>query len=445
MTAALREEIIKAALRACLGALIGLMLGFWQLGLFIGLLLYLLMHLRYLVVLRNWFEKPKQTELPEPGGVWGEVYDKLMELQKRNRKRKKKLAAILSEFQASTAALPDGAVVLGGRGEIAWFNAAAQKLLGLRSPQDVGQRIANLIRHPNFTDYLAEGSYLDEVEAPSPIRATQMLCYRIVPYGNGQRLLVARDISEIRRLESVRRDFVSNASHELRTPLTVLKGWLELLLAESGTGALAAWSKPLQEMKAQADRMENLMNDLLKLARLEAENQGLRADPVPLSALLQRVVDDARAVAKGSHRFETNIAPGIVLLGRELEVLSIITNLVANAVQYTPEGGIVRVSLVKNEVGVQVAVADTGIGISKTDLPRLTERFYRVDVARSRASGGTGLGLSIVKHALEQHEGHLGIESEQGVGSTFTAYFPASRIKIESEAPDSSGLAVINP
>ena len=435
MTPALQQEVFKATLRATLGAVVGYWLGHWMLGLFVGLVMYLLMHLRYLAVLRNWFDAPKQIELPEPGGIWGEVFENLLDLQRSNRKRKKKLAAILGEFQASTEALPDGAVVLSPRGEIVWFNTAARRLLGLRNPQDVGQRLPNLIRHPAFIEYFASGEYAGEVEAPSPLRHSLMLSYRVVPYGNGQRLLVARDISEVRRLEAVRRDFVSNASHELRTPLTVLKGWLEMMGADAPSGALAEWKMPLQEMHAQTQRMENLVNDLLKLARLEADAQGARSDPLPASAMALRVVEDAKSVSKGRHRFEADVAPNLTLLGREVEVLSIFTNLVANAVQYTPEGGIVRVRLSTSAEGLHFAVADTGIGISEEDLPRLTERFYRVDVGRSRASGGTGLGLSIVKHALERHDATLQIESEAGVGSTFTCHFPLSRLRLaEPEA-----------
>jgi two-component system phosphate regulon sensor histidine kinase PhoR len=308
-------------------------------------------------------------------------------------------------------------------------------LLGLRSPQDVGQRLPNLIRHPDFIDYFTKSVYDGEVEAPSPVRANHMLSYRIVPYGNGQRLLVARDVSEVRRLEAMRRDFVSNASHELRTPLTVLKGWLEMMGAEDARGELAAWSTPLREMHSQTQRMENLVNDLLKLARLESDGQSLRNDPLPVSQLVQRVVDDAKAVSKGRHSFRVQLAPGLTLLGREVELLSVLSNLVANAVQYTPDGGEISVSLFVDAQGLHYSVRDSGIGISEDDLPRLTERFYRVDVGRSRASGGTGLGLSIVKHALERHDAALRISSVLGKGSEFHCLFPLQRVVSAADIP----------
>lgn len=432
MTPALHQEIFKAGLRAGLGLVIGWWLGHALLGMWVGLSLYLLMHLRYLAALRKWFGAPKSIELPEPGGIWGEVFESLLNLQRRNRKRKKRLAAIVAEFQASTEALPDGAVVLGERGEIVWFNTAGRTLLGLRSPQDFGQRVANLVRHPAFTSYFTEGDYRSEVEAPSPINAAVLLSYRIIPYGSGQRLLVVRDISDLRRLDTIRRDFVANASHELRTPLTVLRGYLDMMSADAAGGPLNPWSGPINEMRGQAQRMEALIADLLKLARLEAEGQQARLDVLDVPVMLQRMVDDARTVSKGQHRFETDIAPDVQLLGRDVELQSIFINLIANACQYTPTGGIIRVRWWGDAEGAHYSVADTGIGISEKDLPRLTERFYRVDVGRSRASGGTGLGLSIVKHALERHEARMKIESEVGVGSTFTCNFPPHRVQSAS-------------
>lgn len=433
MTPALQQEIFKAALRGTLGALLGWLFGNWLLGLFLGLLFYLAMHLRYLAALRKWFDSPKLVELPEPGGIWGEIFESLLDLQRRNRKRKKRLAAIVAEFQASTEALPDGAVVLGGRGEIVWFNTAARTLLGLRSPDDFGNRLPNLIRHPAFTEYFTRADYEGEAEAPSPINPQLLLSYRIIPYGNGQRLLVVRDVSEMRRLETVRRDFVANASHELRTPLTVLRGYLDMMAADS-SGPLAPWRGPIGDMRAQAQRMESLIKDLLKLARLEADGPQVRQDLVDIPALLRQVLDDSRAVSQGQHRLESEVQPDLCLLGREAELHSLFSNLVANAVLYTPAGGIVRVRWWGDAEGAHFSVADTGIGIAEKDIPRLTERFYRVDVGRSRASGGTGLGLSIVKHALERHDGRLRIDSEVGVGSTFHCQFPPHRVQLRNAA-----------
>ena len=430
----LLRQVVQLLLRVALAAAFGAWIGYpWQ-AVVAVLLVSLVIHLRYLTRLRSWLNTPKQFDLPIADGIWGEVYDGLLNLQKRNRKRKRKLAAILAEFQASTEALPDGAVVLGPNGEIVWFNTAAQALLGLRVQQDVGLRIANLVRKPAFTEYFSRDDYSGEVECDSPINSETMLSFRIIPYGNGQRLMIVRDVSDLRRLETARRDFVANASHELRTPLTVLRGYLDVMEPETRNGgSLAEWSSPMSEMRAQASRMEALINDLLKLARLEANIINTRQDLLDVPKMLARTHEQARAMSKGQHRIEFDIEPDLRLYGRDTETQSVFTNLVGNAVQYTPPGGIISVRWWGDEGGAHFSVADTGIGIAEKDLPRLTERFYRVDSGRSRATGGTGLGLSIVKHALEHLDGKLSIESEIGVGTTFTCSFPIHRVHSGSQ------------
>jgi two-component system phosphate regulon sensor histidine kinase PhoR len=424
---ALRRQLLSAALVAGTGGLLGaLVADFWW-GITIALALYLVRQLYYLAALRAWVDHPKRVELPEPRGPWGDVYEKLLDLQRSNRKRKKRLAAMLAQFQASAEALPDGAVVMEERGEIAWFNTAAKALLGLRLPHDLGQRMPNLLRHPAFTEYFERGQFDRELELPSPINVTVTLALRVVPYGEGQRLLMIRDISELKRLEVIRRDFVANASHELRTPLTVLRGYLEMMLPETQR-SLAEWRAPLAEMHAQATRMDALVRDLLRLARLEAETAATRQDVLQVPALVERALLEARSLSKGQHRIDVDVDPRLALYGRETEAESIFTNLIANAVQYTPAGGRIAVSWRASGDGAAFSVKDTGIGVAAEDIPRLTERFYRVDEGRSRASGGTGLGLSIVKHALERHEGRLEIDSRLGGGSTFTCHFPAHRV-----------------
>ena len=434
MNPALLRELLLVALKVAFAALLGTWIGYpWQ-TIGVVLVVMLVLNLRHLTILRRWLVTPKLIELPMPGGPWGEVYDGLLNLQKRNRKRKRRLAAMLAEFQASTEALPDGAVVLGPNGEIVWFNQAAQALLGLRLQQDLGLRIANLVRKPAFTEYFTAGDYSGEVEAGSPVNASVMLSFRVIPYGNGQRLLIVRDVSELRRVETARRDFVANASHELRTPLTVLRGYLDVMEPEARTqGTLELWAAPLHEMRNQAARMESLIHDLLKLARLESDVIQTRQDLLDVPRMLARTQEEARTLSKGEHRFEFDIQQDLRLYGRESETQSIFTNLITNAVLYTPACGIISVRWWGDDQGANFRVADSGIGIAEKDLQRVTERFYRVDVARSRASGGTGLGLSIVKHALEHHEGRLTIESELGVGSTFTCHFPPHRVHRDSQ------------
>lgn len=429
--ALLGRSLWRLLLIVAAGLALGAIFGRPALGGLLVLLLFVCLQLRQLIRLRAWLQSPKRHFLPDASGIWGEVFDLLIDLQRKNRKRKKRLALMLAEFQASTAALPDGAVVLGDRGEISWFNAAARQLLGLRAPQDLGIRIPNLIRHPSFTEFFEKGDFDRETEAPSPINRRRMLALRIIPYGNEQKLLIVRDVSERRQLEAARRDFVANASHELRTPLTVLRGYLDLMdLEAQGTGPLAAWRAPVVEMRNQALRMEALVNDMLKLARLEADRAHMRDELLQAPMLIARAVEEAKALSKGQHRFEQLIDEGTLLIGGETEFYSIIINLLTNAVRYTPAGGAIRVSWSRTSDGARFAVADTGIGIAPEDIPRLTERFYRVDVGRSRASGGTGLGLSIVKHALEAFDARLEIESEAGVGSTFICHFPLHRVQL---------------
>lgn len=424
-----RQEFYKLIGFAFIGSVVGWIFDHPILGLGTVFLLSLVVHLRHLSELRLWLKAPKSYELPEPTGIWGEVFDRLLDMQRRNRKKKKRLSAMLAEFQASTAALPDGAIVLGESGEIVWFNQAAQKLLGLRPALDIGLRIVNLVRHPAFADYFAVGDYKKEIEAPSPISRNNTLSLRIIPYGQNQRLMIVRDISDLKRLEATRRDFVANASHELRTPLTVMRGYLEMLEPEAQTqGALYEWRVPLLEMKNQAQRMESLVNDMLKLARLESDTQGQR-EWLNIPRILKRVLEEAKTLSQDQHRIEGDIEENLCLLGVEIEVFSIFSNLVTNAVRYTPAGGVIRVRWVSEQTGACFSVTDSGIGIAARDIPRLTERFYRVDEGRSRSSGGTGLGLSIVKHAIERHDGFLQIESQLGVGSTFSCHFPQARIQ----------------
>ena len=412
---------------AAVGALGGWLFDHTEGGIAVALALYLARHLYYLAALRAWTDQPKRVELPEPAGTWGEVYERLLDLQRSNRKRKKRLAAMLAQFQASAEALPDGAVVTEARGEILWFNTAAGALLGLRPPQDTGQRLVNLLRHPEFTEFFERGDFEKEVEIPSPINHAIILSLRVVPYGDNQRLLMVRDVSELHRLERIRRDFVANASHELRTPLTVLRGYIEMMLPESQR-SLSEWRAPLAEMHSQSVRMEALVRDLLKLARLEGETAAGRQDVLEAPELIERALVEARGLSKGQHRIDATVEPGLLLYGRESEAESIFSNLIANAVQYTSPGGSIRVRWESSGDGALFSVTDSGIGVAPEDIPRLTERFYRVDEGRSRASGGTGLGLSIVKHALERHEGQLEVRSRLGHGSTFTCRFPPHRV-----------------
>jgi len=435
--AAWRREIVALVGWLVLWGVAGFLFDLFLPALLLALALYVGLHLSYIWRLHRWLLHGDTEHPPDGIGVWQEIFLAFYRMSQRSRKRKSRLKNIVNEFQASTAALPDGAVVLGTDGRIAWFNQAAGALLGFRSPHDVGQRIVNLIRNPAFSEYVAAHDYENkEVVVPSPVNDENYLALRIIPYGDGQRLLIARDVSEQKRLEATRRDFVANASHELRTPLTVLRGYLEMMEEETGHGGeLKRWSSPIHEMGEQASRMGRIIEDLLKLARVEAEGLQQKQEVIDVPSLVDGIVSDARrSTTKAEQEITAEIDQEVCLYGRPSELESIFSNLIGNAIQYTPEGGDIRVHWWRDDEGVYFAVTDSGIGIDPKHIPRLTERFYRVDAGRSRASGGTGLGLAIVKHCLEHHDARLEIASEPNVGSTFTCCFPSQRAHIRKAA-----------
>ncbi len=427
-----RREAVLLACWLGIACFAGLLTGAVLLCVFAAICLYLAMQLMYAYQLHRWLSSDR-VEPSEGVGVWQEIFLELYRLKQRNRKRKKRLNSIVQEFQASTAALPDGAVVLDAQGRIVWFNQAAAALLALRSPQDLGQRIANLLRHPRFSNYLSQRAYeVGELEMPSPASDIATILLRLVPYGNDQRLLIARDISEQKRLEATRRDFVANASHELRTPLTVLRGYLEMMQEESAAtegdkNGLARWQAPISEMSDQARRMSRIIESLLKLAQVEAEGLQQKQERVDMPTLIHALVDERVKSEQGGHTFSLDIDDDLALFGRVNELESVVSNLVHNATQYTQQDGEIDVRWWQDEQGAYFSVADNGVGIEAADVPRLTERFYRVDPGRNAASGGTGLGLAIVKHCLEHHEAELSIASEPGAGSVFTCRFPRQR------------------
>jgi two-component system phosphate regulon sensor histidine kinase PhoR len=419
-----RRELWRAFGLALLLLSIGVVLGKVAWVMIIGLAVYLGWHLRALYRLESWLAKGGSAAPPEGEGIWGEVFHHLYRAQQRDRRRKRKLKNLLKRFEEATAAMPDGTVVLSPQGEIEYLNDAATRLLGVRHPQDVGRRIANLVRHPAFTNYMARADYSEAAQFPSPVDEQVMLRVRIVPYGKAQRLLVVRDVTQVYRLEAMRRDFVANVSHELRTPLTVVGGYLETL-ADADDPCAREWGRSLNLMQQQTARMQRIVEDLLLLARLETDTRGGAREPVSVPAMLAAIREDAVALS-GEHRHNIRLDadPVLWIQGSDGELRSAFSNLVFNAVKYTPSGGDIDIRWFEDEKGAHLEVSDTGVGIEPHHIPRLTERFFRVDVARSRASGGTGLGLAIVKHVLNRHEGSLHIESEPGRGSTFSCDFP---------------------
>jgi two-component system phosphate regulon sensor histidine kinase PhoR len=408
---------------AALGALFDHALLFVAIAL-AGALAY---ELRNLLRFERWLRRRTVESPPDMVGLWGEVIATTSRIYRRKVYHKRRVLMLLREFRRMTAAMPDGAVLLGPNREILWFNRTAGDWLGLTRKVDFGIRIDNLVRHPDFIEYLDKRGTTAPPRIRLPSRNDRWLLCRLVTAGTtGQQLLILRDVTSEARLESMRKDFVANASHELRSPLTVIGGYLDSLAEEPGLDP--AWREPVQEMRRQSDRMRGIVQDLLELSRLEAQGGEAERAPVDVPGMLALIRKDALARPVRPAAIELQLDSNHVLLGSETELHSIFSNLVSNAVKYTPTDGRVDIRWWTDAAGGHVEVSDTGIGIPAEHLPRLTERFYRVDAGRSRKLGGSGLGLAIVKHALQRQGGRLEVQSIEGKGSTFSCHFPVSRV-----------------
>jgi two-component system, OmpR family, phosphate regulon sensor histidine kinase PhoR len=378
-------------------------------------------------LLRAWLREPQAHEIPDGAGIWSDIFSRLYRMLRLNKQSTTRIARELDRFQQAGAALPDGIAILNQTGEIEWCNPVTQAHFAIDLERDRGQPIAYLIRQPDFVEHLQHGS-----TEPLVLRDWRglglTLAVQVVPYGDAQKLIVSRDITQLERAETVRRDFVANVSHELRTPLTVVSGFLETL-ADMEHSDSKMLSRSIQLMREQTARMQRLVEDLLALSRLES-GQALHEEPVDLPGMVRGLQREAEQMSKRAHRISARVDSQFWVLGGETELHSALANLVTNAVRYTPAEGEVRIAWALGEgAGEGVfSVEDTGPGIEAEHIPRLTERFYRVDKSRSREGGGTGLGLAIVKHVLQRHQARLEIHSEPGKGSRFAAHFPKHRL-----------------
>lgn len=413
------------------------------LGPLLGAFVWLVLDSLWAARLLRWLRAEQSNETPGvlasrvPGlpGIWGELADRNRRLLRNRDQQYQESQARLHEFLAAMQASPSGVVLLDEQGRIEWCNQTATQHFGFDAKRDVMQYIANLIREPAFKAYLASGNFSHDVVIPgnfsTPARPVK-LSVHMHSYGQGRKLLLSRDITDIELAEAMRRDFVANVSHEIRTPLTVLSGFIETL--QTLPLKAAERTRYLALMAQQSQRMQTLVNDLLTLSRLEGGPFPRANDWVTTSALLAQCEQEARALslmtAPRGHQLEFEPGPACEIAGIQTELYSAMSNLVTNAVRYTPEGGLIRVSwaLLADGRG-EFQVRDTGPGIAPEHLPRLTERFYRVDRSRSRETGGTGLGLAIVKHVAQRHGAELRIESQPGRGSCFSIIFPAARIR----------------
>jgi two-component system phosphate regulon sensor histidine kinase PhoR len=408
------------------GLVVGLLVGPVWLWLLTAACLFLGWQLLNLYRLDRWLRLRSQIDPPNLGGIWGDVIGQVVRLHRRKQFHKQRLVQLYRELRRSTAALPDGVIILSPQSEIVWFNRQAARLLGLKRPVDVGLRIDNLIRIPAFVHYLHGEDFATPLVIRPPVHAELFLALQLVPYGSGQSLLLARDVTRQMRLEAMRKDFVANASHELRTPLTVISGYLDVMADD--TSIDESWAGPIRDMRAQAQRMNTIIADLLELSRLESTDGEAARDPIDVASLLERMQRDALARSDRPRQIVLDLESEDGLFGSMQELESAFTNLLVNGIKYTPAEGMVRMRWWTDEEGAYFSVIDTGIGIPAEHIPRLTERFYRVDAGRSRERGGSGLGLAIVKHALQLHGGWLDVQSTEGKGSVFTCHFPLQRI-----------------
>jgi len=417
--------VLRILAALLVGVLLGWLVGSIWLGISGALGLYLAWNLWQLRALHFWIQHRSVADPPDALGLWGDVVAQVVRLHRRKRFHKERLTRLFRELRRSTAAMPDGVVMLDSQGEIVWFNRKAGELLDLSRRADLGLRIDNLVRNPDFVRYLRGGQYSMPVIVRLDTPTERHIAFQLIAYGEDQRLLMLRDVTREVRMEQMRKDFVANASHELRSPLTVVAGYLENFSSDPGLGELAA---PVAEMRRQTDRMTRIIEDLLELSRFEANDAPIKGLPIDVSAMASLLRKDVLARPSHPRQVDVAIESGAQLIGDEAMVQSAFSNLVDNAAKYTPADGSMQIRWWTDEEGGHFSVRDTGPGISSEHIPRLTERFYRVDPGRSRETGGSGLGLAIVKHALHRHGGRLEIDSIEGRGSTFTCHFPGERV-----------------
>ena len=422
------KSILRLFTYLALIVLVGVYLENVTLVLLIASVTLIVFNYLHLYRLTKWLWQSRKMSPPSAPGLWEHVYEGVYYLQRRNRNKRRNLGELVKRFREGSEALPDAVVVVDKEAKIVWCNRHARIEIGLKWPDDSGRRIDNLIRHPKFIEYFHSGEYHFPIEIPAPTNPSKTFEYRIMTYGEDQLLLIVRDVSRVSQLEEMRKDFVANVSHELRTPLTVINGYLEVLTADSNDENPFV-QKAMNEMGTQTKRMQALIEDLLILSRIEASAERIYENTINMTALLKQVETEAKTLnVEKQHNISFKVDDELRIFGVETEMRSACSNLIFNAIHYTPAGGTITVLWKKRAGGAYFAVVDNGDGIEEKHLRRLTERFYRVDKARSRKTGGSGLGLSIVKHVLNHHNSFLNIESKVGKGSEFSFILPPELI-----------------
>jgi two-component system phosphate regulon sensor histidine kinase PhoR len=436
----LLRTLVAVALLAAVALLIGF--GFGATAGWVsfsgGVVLLLFHHIGHVERLVRWLQSPTPGKVPAGRGAWDYVFAVLHRYERLQTRQHQQLARTLARFRQAGRAHPDGVVILDADNRIEWCNDTAEAHFDLNVGTDTGQPVTNLVRQPEFVAYVESRDYTHPVELRFPRGAGVILSVQIIPYGDAQKLLLSRDVTRMEKLETMRRDFVANVSHELRTPLTVLSGFLETIkeLRLDPTRS----QDYLNLMAEQSQRMQRIVDDLLTLSTLESAPGPTFDERVRIAPLLDRLRVEAEALSGGRHKIVLEAETGFDVLGAENEIASAFGNLVSNAIRYTPDGGEVRLAWRASANEAAFAVQDTGIGIAPAHLPRLTERFYRIDRGRSRETGGTGLGLAIVKHILTRHQATLEIKSEPGKGSRFAARFSGRRLVPVAMSPKGASI-----
>lgn len=426
-----QKEINRILLLIGSAGVLGIVFGQVLLFIFVAVVVYLVFTIRQLRRLDKWLSAlaaGDDMSPPEGYGLWGSLFDGIYRLQKRQKQIAGEMQSILDKAQESSAALEIAFVLIDKSGNLDWWNKAGETLLGLRYPDDRNQAATNFIRNPIFADYFQKEKYDQPLTMNSPVNSNVVLEFQLATFGERERLMVVRDISQIHKLEMMRKDFVGNVSHELRTPITVISGYLENLL-ENLDSIEPRWHKPLQQMAQQSRRMENIVRDLLMLTRLETKAVTRQLADVEVKGLLSEIANDTNHLFEDKqHKIEVICPAGLRLRADRSELYSAISNLAFNAAKYTAPKGHIVLKAQSKDNSFDISVTDNGVGIEAHHIPRLTERFYRVDASRTSSSGGTGLGLAIVKHILVRHNATLDISSIPGKGSTFTCRFPLTRL-----------------
>lgn len=415
------KRLVLELFLSCIPALVlGAIFGYLPWFLLASVTGLLIWHFWNLLQLSWWLWVDRSMTPPPGHGSWEPLLYGLHQMQLRNKKRRRELGSLIKRFRSGAESLPDAVVLTTEEGVIFWCNGLAQQLLGLRWPDDNGQNILNLLRYPEFTQYLKQQAFAKPLNLV--LNNGRHLEIRVMPYSEQQLLMVARDVTQMHQLEGARRNFFANVSHELRTPLTVLQGYLEMMQEQTLAGATR--EKALHTMREQTSRMEGLVKQLLTLSKIEASPIHTPNEVIDVPMMLRVVEREAQTLSQQRQTIEFHVDNSLKVLGSDEQMRSAISNLVYNAVNHTPPATHIIVSWQRVASGVEFSVEDNGPGIAAEHIPRLTERFYRVDKARSRQTGGSGLGLAIVKHAVNHHDSRLEITSEPGKGTRFSFTLP---------------------